>query len=170
MLWPWWLKKPSNGRHKQIRCSDQIWRSGRDTTTTPATWSKPNHGQQGAHISRAGTWQCLRDLNKQSVNRAGPAPMARRLTFSVLFNPDAVQVNLSSLPTRPQGLLFRRKMIFRTFPETENYRFSVFSGFSDRKTIWNSNFGFRHFPTGFRCFPTGKCCWWSEIVKSVRKN
>jgi len=78
-----------------------IWRSGRDTTTTPATWSKPNHGQQGAHISRAGTWQCLRDLNKQSVNRAGPAPMARRLTFSVLFNPNAVQVNLSSLPTRP---------------------------------------------------------------------
>ena len=55
--------------------------------------------------------------------------------------------------------------------------FPFFSGFSDRKTIWNSNFGFRHFPTGFRCFPTGfrcfptgKCCWWSEIVKSVRKN
>ena len=55
--------------------------------------------------------------------------------------------------------------------------FRFFSGFSDRKTIWNSNFGFRHFPTGFQCFPSGfrcfpteKCCCWSEIVKSVRKN
>jgi len=27
---------------------------------------------------------------------------------------------------RDQGLLFRRKMVFRTFPETENYWFSVF--------------------------------------------
>ena len=29
-------------------------------------------------------------------------------------------------PYTGQGLLFRRKMIFRTFPETGNYRFSVF--------------------------------------------
>ena len=87
------------------RSDVQIRFGGQEGTPPPRRLPDPNRGQQGAHISRAGTWQCLRDLNKKSVNRAGPAPMARRLTFSVLFNPDAVQVNLSSLPTRPwQGV------------------------------------------------------------------
>jgi hypothetical protein len=95
-FWGWWLKNQAmagtNRSDVQIgQVSDivkqfRIWRSGRDTATTPATRSKRG-GQQGAHISRAGTWQCLGDLNKQSVNRAGPAPVARPLTFSVLLIP-----------------------------------------------------------------------------------
>ena len=54
------------------------------------------------------------------------------------FNPLAAPtrgVAVQGVITPTQGSIFRRKTIFRTAPETENFRFSGFFGFSDRKMI-----------------------------------
>ena len=62
-----------------------------------------------------------------------------------------------------QGLLFRRKMIFRTFPETENYRFSVFFRIFRSENDLKFKFRFSTFSDRISVFSIGN-------VKSVRKN